>query len=327
MARPKRHLQNHQHHTNHKPSHHSRNTQFPNHLPHENQYEPYEESIPIQSRIPSTATTSTIFRPQTCRWFIILVLALRFEWPDQTGNDLTGWLQLCRTHHDWCPICFEEGMSGFSCLALANRVYVDNSYFGSLTAIFTKARGMQYATYQNRSAVIKNTMNEFHVKSMRNLVCQLTEESDIDCDTIWKLPSQEKDLTAMLTARYMAYDGAGNVKVLPLGAVRKFVQEFGSVYSSTVRSAMQMNSNPEPMLLRRLYEKGFPVPEVLLECGYVMVQSYDGLPLHRFYGTSFTNRMALAKQILEAALLFTNGLDGFRYTLFAPSELLFASNP
>lgn len=257
----------------------------------------------------------SLYRIKSIRIYLVLFLALRYEWPNTSEHHLAQWVDTCRLHHKWCPICFDEGMTSFSCLSMANRVYVDNSLLGIVTAFLTKKRGMQYATYQNQSAVIKNTMDQQHVDSMRNIVCQLTDDIDVDCDLIWAVRSERANLTAMLTARFVAVDAPGSVKITPLGAVRKFLIDFGAPYHNSVRAAMQLNSNPEPLLLRTLRAKGFPVPKILLECGFVMVQAYEGLPLYRFYRSKFSERLFLAKQMLDAAFLFTEGWNGFRWVV------------
>lgn len=203
-------------------------------------------------------------------------------------------------------------MASFSCLALANRVYVDNSLFGIVKAYFTKKKNMQYARYQNRSVVIKNCLSQYQVNHIRNVVCDLSDDDDDDCDLMWSRRKHTHNLTSMLTARFLSFKSAGHVKVFPLGAARLFFQQFGAVYTSSVRVAMLMNSNPEPILMRNLRANGFPVPEIIFECGFVMVQSNEGLPLHRYYGSSFVVRLGLAKQILKAAILFTKGINKFR---------------
>lgn len=54
------------------------------------------------------------------------------------------------------------------------------------------------------------------------------------------------------------------------------------------------------------------VPQVVATCGFVIVEQYAGIELDRFYGRPFGERAYVARQMLDAALSFSYGVNGFR---------------
>lgn len=75
---------------------------------------------------------------------------------------------------------------------------------------------------------------------------------------------------------------------------------------------VMMNVNLQPILLKILNKTNLPVPKLYRNCGFSIVQSYEGTTLDHFYNHSFKIRLKLAKELIIAAIQFTEGLDGFR---------------
>lgn len=75
---------------------------------------------------------------------------------------------------------------------------------------------------------------------------------------------------------------------------------------------VMMNVNLQPILLKIFNGTNLPVPKLYRNCGFSIVQSYDGTTLDHFYNHSFKIRLKIAKELITAAIQFTEGLNGFR---------------
>lgn len=75
---------------------------------------------------------------------------------------------------------------------------------------------------------------------------------------------------------------------------------------------VMMNVNVQPILLQIFNKTKLPVPKLYRSCGFSIVQSYEGTTLDHFYNHSFKIRLKLAKELITAAIQFTEGFDGFR---------------
>ncbi|XP_012155146.1 uncharacterized protein LOC101461301 [Ceratitis capitata] len=70
-------------------------------------------------------------------------------------------------------------------------------------------------------------------------------------------------------------------------------------------------TNAQLILHSHLEEQGFPVPRSYGLCGYTLYQEHVGDTLEVFKNANFDIKLRIAKQLLEAALKFTNGFRDY----------------
>lgn len=252
--------------------------------------------------------TSLRRRVKWAYFFLIFLFATRYQWPDHASME--SFLRFCQFDHQMCPVCFDN--ETLSCHTLASRVKINATVTNFLNGLFHTGRFMQYGLYQNESAVIKYVVYRDLAYEMHRKVCELLVDRDMNCDAIWYSKEHQKILRKMLIKHYIEFERTTHIKVLPLKSVSRFLRVFGQNYSNEVIPILQLNTNPEPMLMHTLHAHGFPVPRVLMECGLVVVPSYEGNSLQYYFGSPFRRRVQIAKHMLETALLFTEGIEGFR---------------
>lgn len=120
------------------------------------------------------------------------------------------------------------------------------------------------------------------------------------------------DLTVKsLKNHFSNKDRVGGSILCPTGENYERFYNFSRVESEKEFWVM-MNVDLQPILLKIFNETNLPVPKLFRTCGFSIVQSYEGTTLDHFYNHSFKIRLKIAKELITAAIQFTEGLDGFR---------------
>ncbi|XP_037946240.1 uncharacterized protein LOC119678471 [Teleopsis dalmanni] len=76
----------------------------------------------------------------------------------------------------------------------------------------------------------------------------------------------------------------------------------------------------QPLILPLLHAKGFPVPNIYATCGFSIFQSNAGQSMTAYRKSPFDLKLKIAKQILEAAIMFSYGFANFRIYITDMSE-------
>lgn len=241
-------------------------------------------------------------------FILYIVLALSCKYSDDDRSDINVWLDICQADFESCPRCFTVHDIQMDRLSFQQAVQIDNAFTNIINRLFG-FRLMQYALYMDSvPAIVQHHVNIGRLQAMAAIVCAKVG----DCTDFW-LSNSDQRITIEVTAnQYANADDIDGVQLYPTSAARRFVREFGGNFTNPMMQWALMYMNAEPMLMATLHSLGFPVPRLLKTCGFVMVQSNEGLPLDQFYGHNFTDRLYIAQQLLEASMLFTNGHAGFR---------------
>lgn len=160
-------------------------------------------------------------------------------------------------------------------------------------------------------AIVQHDVDIGRLRTVAAIVCAKVG----DCTDFGLSKTDRRISLEVIANHYANADEVDGVQLYPTSAARRFVRDFGANFTNPMMRWALMHMNAAPMLMATLYGLGFPVPRLLLTCGFVIVQSNEGLPLDRYYGHKFTDRVYIAQQLLEAAVLFTNGHAGFRYVI------------
>lgn len=242
------------------------------------------------------------------RFLLYIVLALSCKYSDDERSDISVWLDICEADYQSCPRCFPVDEIQIDRLSFQQLVQIDNTFTNIINRLFSY-RSMQYAVYADTVPVIvQHHVDIVRLQAIAAIVCAKVG----DCTDFWSFNTDQRIILEMMANHYANADDIGGVQLYPTSAARQFVHEFGGNFTNPMMRWALMHMNAEPMLMATLYGFGFPVPRLLQTCGFVMVQSNEGLPLDRYYGHDFADRLYIAKQLLEAAVLFTNGHAGFR---------------
>uniref|UniRef100_A0A0A1WJ15 UPF0672 protein C3orf58 homolog n=1 Tax=Zeugodacus cucurbitae TaxID=28588 RepID=A0A0A1WJ15_ZEUCU len=116
-----------------------------------------------------------------------------------------------------------------------------------------------------------------------------------------------------LRKEYMAKVFKSDLHICPHESVQQFVNFF-TTHSGHNETAVWLFllTNPQVLIHPYLQAHGFPVPPLFGICGLTIFQMHVGQTLQHFYEANFDIKLRIAKQLLEAALKFTNGFEGFR---------------
>lgn len=116
-----------------------------------------------------------------------------------------------------------------------------------------------------------------------------------------------------LRKEYLAQVVGSDLHICPHGSIQQFVNFFTthSDYNETTVWLLML-TNPQLLLHPYLEHHGFPVPQLFGICGLTIFQEHVGPTLQHFYKANFEIKLRIAKQLLESALKFTNGFEGYR---------------
>lgn len=253
---------------------------------------------------------------------LLTVIVLRyFPYP---APDSLLWVQYCHRDYQFCPKCFERNASQGNWLKNLKSITKEfniNSIFGT--------RKVQRALWsygdegQSENVVMKyfsndDILDDFMYKFCKHASMYLEKDAtnDSNCASMWKSASQSNELSEVLRRIYNKKKSYLNTRLCPDHS-EHFLRIFNQ-FTNNATFWIQLWINPELVILKAIQSSDNlalknAVPRLVDWCGFAFVVEDTGrTTLLDFYENSFRERIYLAKQLLEIAIAFSYGIDGFR---------------
>lgn len=116
-----------------------------------------------------------------------------------------------------------------------------------------------------------------------------------------------------LRKEYLTQVIESDLHICPHASIQQFVNFF-TIHSEYNETTVWLLLLTNPLLLIHPYleHQDFPVPQLFGICGLTTFQEHVGQTLQHFNKANFEIKLRIAKQLLESALKFTNGFEGYR---------------
>lgn len=207
-----------------------------------------------------------------------------------------------------------------------------NVQFGTLKQWLTK---QQHLPMSSVSVVLKYVSNSEKLHDFKLKLCSYVNNevkasttvnngttNRKNCNDIWKnVIVDNVDLFENgLKYIFETNNRVDGIKHCPNGITKNFIQTFNK-FDKNALFWIQLYINPEMVLLKTLNDADVNststrfshiVPKLFDSCGFILIESYAGVTLYEFYKNSFYERIQLAKQLLQAAVQFSYGINGLR---------------
>lgn len=219
------------------------------------------------------------------------------------NDERQKWIDLCHNDYMHCPICFDDTIMP-CCNTFLDNISLDNNFEMEISSLFGN-RKIQYVTYDQRKAVLKYLINDWNLDDLKSKCCN----GKSNCENLWNNKSDEKTIKAELLRVFKAKESVAGFQVCPTNSVTRFMEVFSQ---QSIYEWVLLNINVEPLIVNTLRRRNFSVPELIDSCGFVTLQSNNGLPLYSFFDQSFAVRLLIARNLLVAAVKFSYGVEGFR---------------
>lgn len=212
------------------------------------------------------------------------------------------WIEYCRKDYEFCPQCFDEKI---------NHEKWDNllkSDFSTLPVnlVFGTRKVQRVLVNINdgsqKRAVLKYVSNEDVVQDFKELLLRYTINT----------------LSEILKEMYQLESHINSFTFCPSQFDSNFFETFHLFNGNNVSFWMQLWLNPELVVLRAIQNSENvvlknSVPNVIDWCGFVLLETDTGSDnLIAFYDEPLIKRINLAQQLLEMAIAFSIGINGFR---------------
>lgn len=259
------------------------------------------------------------------QFFFLLLLVIFKYHPLIEFNEFTDWIGYCDKDFEFCPICFPD-LNRKSNDDFFNKIH---SFTGGLAAEINTLFGSRttqsadwIANGKHVRAVLKYLSNFDNLSRVKYAVCRTAEEftSETDCDVIWKEFTTNRDtfstFVELLKNLFLTNQWNDGIKLCPADAAVDRIHQTFNRFSNEATFWIQFLINPELIAIQSLKNSislGRFVPRIFDWRGFIIVEQYAGKSLYEFYNHPFNTRILLAKQLLEAAIAFSHGLNGFRY--------------
>lgn len=246
------------------------------------------------------------------------------------------WLNRCARDFAVCPTCFDNVTSiGFIVDDATYRNYVEKVDFLAINidtflTAWLGQRNVQPAfsmtlDSQSRAVIFKHKFSNVKLDHFQQAFCEYSGKysgkHDRPCHDLWLDYTQSPNaddtfltnaLQHILLGRQQTNDGIS--LCLNANGIERFNETFNH-FASDLQFWLQFAVNGELVLFhtfRRYRSISAFVPQMEGICGFVMVEQYAGIELDRFYDRPFSERVYVARQMLDAALSFSYGVNGFR---------------
>lgn len=151
-----------------------------------------------------------------------------------------------------------------------------------------------------------------HIVNEKNVTLNAT-----NCDNeLWHFGLHPNELSIILKHLYQKKSNFTSFTVCPTIA-DEFMRTFNN-FENDATFWMQLSINPELIILKAIQNSEnailkSSIPNVIDWCGFVILEEDTGdSTLLDFYDYPFRQRIFLAQQLLELAIAFAHGLNGFR---------------
>lgn len=249
---------------------------------------------------------------------LILFTVVIFKYSSFSTWDTLLWLKDCRKDFEYCPQCFNTNISQKNWHKHIKSF--KNELGTNINSIFGK-RKIQRAIWMSREGrsmdvILKHISNDV-LKFLENTLCQYVESSQNmpNCANNWQLDLTPYELSEILSSTYRTK--SRNI-ICPAYESTEFFLTFNH-FSQNATFWLQLWANPELVILKAIQSSGNSilkdaVPDVIDWCGFVILEQDAGQDtLIDFYDNPLFHRIYLARQLLEIAIAFSYGLNGFRY--------------
>lgn len=270
----------------------------------------------------------------------ILIALIIFKYYSLIDPDVMHrWHQYCNLDFEFCPRCFDQhiGISSvdeqINCCDFwhKNIESLTGSLATNINSMFG-GRTVELATWKSKKSnvpvVLKYTCNADNLNHVKKALCQRVQHKylktyePVQCDIVWKLFTNDSNKKSFLAEElkhlFTTNQWADGITLCPIGSsITEFTQTFNH-FTNEATFWMHVLVNPELIVLQAFQQskqlQRF-VPKVLSWCGFIIAEEYAGKSLYEFYDYSMKIRIFLAKQLLEAAIAFSHGINGFRYEI------------
>lgn len=239
---------------------------------------------------------------------LFLWIVMKYQ-PEERASSLKSLVQQCQYDTTiLCPGCFPRPVN---CSFFENLKSIDsNELFEELLTHFNQ-HGVRYGTLSGseQRVVIKNLNKEHGVEELISSIC-----NDLKIYRNCRLRNKEPYLK-VLRQRVLndnQLEGAILCPLMDEEALKRFLFE---IDENDLNKILLMRINAQPLLLKLLQERNFPVPKLIFQGGFTLVESYEGEALAKYYDRPLNVRLLIANELIKASLNFTAGVDNFRFYL------------
>lgn len=258
--------------------------------------------------------------------FILIALFILKYYGLIDVNQMAQWTEFSRQDFEFCPKCFEDQHCErrFQNVELHSRRIAENmiNIFGSRT--------LQMARWKSNNSslpvVLKYLSNADVQNRVKEASCRAAKElfgffANLKCDSVWKIVTKSDEkieyflIDRILKRVFVSNQWTDGCTLCPNTAeVEDFKRSFNS-FSNDAIFWIQVLVNPELVAMRTFQNtktlRRF-VPKVVDWCGFAIIEEYKGNSLYDYYDRPLKARIHFARQLLEAAIAFSYGVDGFR---------------
>ncbi|KAF2898964.1 hypothetical protein ILUMI_07225 [Ignelater luminosus] len=207
-----------------------------------------------------------------------------------------------------CPFCYGTDL----CDEFENGKFEFKiSSFENVIANLFSVKNVYYAIYKNRSVVLKKLAHDYELDELDQFIHENYVGSRISNKDILEILYPKGDL---IGNNYVVE----NFHLCTHKTAENFFQQI-KWYEDPNEVIEQVwytiKVNVEPLLLKILSSKVFPIPKYLGACGRIIVEENRGQMLSNFYYADWQIRTNISVQLLKAAEVFTEKHDLFRFYL------------
>lgn len=224
-----------------------------------------------------------------------------FNFDDAKQRSL--WIEYCLDDIAFCPLCFDQSARE-RCHSFLDEITLINSFSDNVNILFGSRR-TQHARASNQLLFLKHPPNVDRMNLMSNKICGESTKCLADRS------ADASELGEKIKLFVLASERIDGIQRCANQSTTHFVGAFNR-FASTTEFWLHVYMNPELVLLRRLADAIDVVPQVHIWNGFVVVESFAGRTLNSYYDRSTGVKLRIAKNLLLAAEMISNGVDGFR---------------
>lgn len=194
----------------------------------------------------------------------------------------------------YCHKCFETQIK--HCLNFFKELKTDERFsFRHFLAFFPE----RSCKRNNQLVKLKNSQEKIITKKFFNQIEGSEFEYKIE-------PIKQTFLKQQENLQGMQY--------VPSKTIDKFIQNLQKFHLNLTEITIwhYLLNNLQPLIFPVLYERDFPIPKTYAVCGFSFYQEYAGDDLYNYFKSDFLTKLKISKQLLEAAIQFSNGFDNYR---------------
>lgn len=217
-----------------------------------------------------------------------------------------------------CPACYGE--------SLCPQFFHGDIHLTGISRLkyfqfFNRKNVYDAKLYGNR-VVLKKLAHDWEINDLDQHLCKQAKLNE-HCDVRSAVKHLCKDVNSItkptnLTTIFKAFHSPTDIAKCPSERLLRHVWNRCSDHSlesnlnKTAELMYTMLVNPEPIILQAFPQnEGWPFPLYKGSCGRVIAEEYIGRTLAYYESAPWEQRLDLAYQLLQVALLLTNNLSGF----------------